>query len=309
MSVRPGSGISARPSSGTKEKGARRDLQIKVSARPYHLLQGPKPDLVIGKSLGLGVGMWGRWERSPPWKPASPSSLSAGFNSGFGLKDTWLSSLPRLQVGNGGKRELLSPPAWPLPISFSESLWALLFTITRSTNLGSAHGSPCLSLCLSRSSPSSLLPGLSRGFQPCLSFWLLGRIWGGASQSESRSTPVPPSASLLHREQRVRLCDGRPDHGGGHWRGHQPSPAQPLPLPLSPQSGRQLHALVRACDPISFLTLHFSYSLAPHPQRPTSALVPAVLGPSCPQPSNLPSLPPLLVAPMGGLDIPQHTPL
>nr|XP_054315319.1 zinc finger MYND domain-containing protein 15 isoform X2 [Pongo pygmaeus] len=65
--VRPGSGISARPSSGTKEKGGRRDLQIKVSAKPYHLLQGPKPDLVIG------------------------------FNSGFGLKDTWLRSLPRLQ--------------------------------------------------------------------------------------------------------------------------------------------------------------------------------------------------------------------
>uniref|UniRef100_A0A2K6TAD6 Zinc finger MYND-type containing 15 n=1 Tax=Saimiri boliviensis boliviensis TaxID=39432 RepID=A0A2K6TAD6_SAIBB len=67
VSVRNGSGVSARPSSGTKEKGSRRDLQIKVSARPYHLLQGPKPDLVIG------------------------------FNSGFGLKDTWLSSLPRLQ--------------------------------------------------------------------------------------------------------------------------------------------------------------------------------------------------------------------
>ncbi|XP_052513534.1 zinc finger MYND domain-containing protein 15 isoform X2 [Budorcas taxicolor] len=67
VSVRPASGISARLSSGTKEKGGRRDLQIKVSARPYHLLQGPKPDLVIG------------------------------FNSGFGLKDTWLSSLPRLQ--------------------------------------------------------------------------------------------------------------------------------------------------------------------------------------------------------------------
>uniref|UniRef100_A0A8C8YPW7 Zinc finger MYND-type containing 15 n=1 Tax=Prolemur simus TaxID=1328070 RepID=A0A8C8YPW7_PROSS len=67
VSVRPGSGVSARLNSGTKEKGGRRDLQIKVSARPYHLLQGPKPDLVIG------------------------------FNSGFGLKDTWLSSLPRLQ--------------------------------------------------------------------------------------------------------------------------------------------------------------------------------------------------------------------
>ncbi|XP_053749308.1 zinc finger MYND domain-containing protein 15 [Panthera pardus] len=67
VSVRPGSGVSGRLSSGTKEKGGRRDLQIKVSARPYHLLQGPKPDVVIG------------------------------FNSGFGLKDTWLSSLPRLQ--------------------------------------------------------------------------------------------------------------------------------------------------------------------------------------------------------------------
>ncbi|XP_059236272.1 zinc finger MYND domain-containing protein 15 isoform X5 [Mustela nigripes] len=67
VSVRPGSGVSARLSSSTKEKGGRRDLQIKVCARPYHLLQGPKPDLVIG------------------------------FNSGFGLKDTWLSSLPRLQ--------------------------------------------------------------------------------------------------------------------------------------------------------------------------------------------------------------------
>uniref|UniRef100_H0UX69 Zinc finger MYND-type containing 15 n=1 Tax=Cavia porcellus TaxID=10141 RepID=H0UX69_CAVPO len=67
VSVRPSCGVSARLNSGTKEKGGRRDLQIKVLARPYHLLQGPKPDLVIG------------------------------FNSGFGLKDTWLSSLPRLQ--------------------------------------------------------------------------------------------------------------------------------------------------------------------------------------------------------------------
>ncbi|XP_060060204.1 zinc finger MYND domain-containing protein 15 isoform X2 [Erinaceus europaeus] len=94
-SVRPGSGVSARLNSGTKEKGGRRDLQIKMSARPYHLLQGPKPDLVI----------------------------------------------------------------------------------------------------------------------------------------------VPPSASLLHGEQRVWLYDGRPDYGSGHWWGYQPSTAQPLPLPLSPQSG------------------------------------------------------------------------
>lgn len=72
VSVRPCSGVSARLSSGTKEKGVRRDLQIKVSARPYHLLQGPKPDLVIGKSRG--------WERGEgarrPWKLASLCSPS-----------------------------------------------------------------------------------------------------------------------------------------------------------------------------------------------------------------------------------------
>ncbi|XP_030718062.1 zinc finger MYND domain-containing protein 15 isoform X2 [Globicephala melas] len=82
VSVRPGSGVSARLSSGTKEKGGRRDLQIKVSARPYHLLQGPKPDLVIG---------------GPGSQLLLALLSSAGFNSGFGLKDTWLSSLPRLQ--------------------------------------------------------------------------------------------------------------------------------------------------------------------------------------------------------------------
>ncbi|XP_073091048.1 zinc finger MYND domain-containing protein 15 isoform X13 [Manis javanica] len=67
VSLRPCCEVSARLSSGNKEKGGRRDLQIKVSVRSYHLLQGPKPDLVVG------------------------------FNPGFGLKDTWLSSLPRLQ--------------------------------------------------------------------------------------------------------------------------------------------------------------------------------------------------------------------
>ncbi|KAI5280908.1 zinc finger MYND domain-containing protein 15 isoform X2 [Manis pentadactyla] len=67
VSLRPCSEVSAHLSSGNKEKGGRRDLQIKVSVRSYHLLQGPKPDLVVG------------------------------FNPGFGLKDTWLSSLPRLQ--------------------------------------------------------------------------------------------------------------------------------------------------------------------------------------------------------------------
>ncbi|KAM4675909.1 zinc finger MYND domain-containing protein 15 [Discoglossus pictus] len=44
-----------------------RGIHIKIHSRPYHTLQAAKPDLVIG------------------------------FNSGFGLNDTWLSTLPRLQ--------------------------------------------------------------------------------------------------------------------------------------------------------------------------------------------------------------------
>ncbi|XP_069071758.1 zinc finger MYND domain-containing protein 15 [Pleurodeles waltl] len=65
---RKGSGVvRATPSFTVKEKGDKKRVQVKVYSRPYHSLQGPKPDIVIG------------------------------FNSGFGLKDTWLSSLPRLQ--------------------------------------------------------------------------------------------------------------------------------------------------------------------------------------------------------------------
>ncbi|XP_061446231.1 zinc finger MYND domain-containing protein 15 [Rhineura floridana] len=60
-------GVSVRPGLAPRSKGGRRELQLGFSARPYHLLQAPKPDLVIG------------------------------FNSGFALKETWLSSLPRLQ--------------------------------------------------------------------------------------------------------------------------------------------------------------------------------------------------------------------
>nr|XP_060641822.1 zinc finger MYND domain-containing protein 15 [Anolis sagrei ordinatus] len=70
--ISPGSlqqhiGVSVRPGLTPRSKGGRRELQMGFSARPYHLLQAPKPDLVIG------------------------------FNSGFALKETWLSSLPRLQ--------------------------------------------------------------------------------------------------------------------------------------------------------------------------------------------------------------------
>ncbi|XP_060112452.1 zinc finger MYND domain-containing protein 15 [Heteronotia binoei] len=60
-------GVSVQAGGAARSKGGRRELQLGFSARPYHLLQAPKPDLVIG------------------------------FNSGFALKETWLSSLPRLQ--------------------------------------------------------------------------------------------------------------------------------------------------------------------------------------------------------------------
>ncbi|XP_025032257.1 zinc finger MYND domain-containing protein 15 [Python bivittatus] len=60
-------GVSVQPGLAPRSKGGRRELQLGFSARPYHLLQAPKPDLVIG------------------------------FNSGFALKETWLSVLPRLQ--------------------------------------------------------------------------------------------------------------------------------------------------------------------------------------------------------------------
>ncbi|XP_042329872.1 zinc finger MYND domain-containing protein 15, partial [Sceloporus undulatus] len=56
-------GVSVQPGLTPRSKGGRRELQLGFSARPYHLLQAPKPDLVIG------------------------------FNSGFALKETWLSSL------------------------------------------------------------------------------------------------------------------------------------------------------------------------------------------------------------------------
>uniref|UniRef100_A0A8D2LGT8 Zinc finger MYND-type containing 15 n=1 Tax=Varanus komodoensis TaxID=61221 RepID=A0A8D2LGT8_VARKO len=56
------------PGLAPRSKGGRRELQLGFSARPYHLLQAPKADLVIA------------------------------FNSGLALKETWRSSLPRLQV-------------------------------------------------------------------------------------------------------------------------------------------------------------------------------------------------------------------
>ncbi|XP_026859571.2 zinc finger MYND domain-containing protein 15 [Electrophorus electricus] len=55
------------PAVGSEEKADRRSIRIKVYKRAYHMLLGPKPDLVIGFS------------------PAIP------------LHDLWLSALPRLQ--------------------------------------------------------------------------------------------------------------------------------------------------------------------------------------------------------------------
>ncbi|XP_058036245.1 zinc finger MYND domain-containing protein 15 [Ahaetulla prasina] len=69
-------GVSVLPGLAPRAKGGRRELQLGFSARPYHLLQAPKPDLVIAPIVPL---------------------ICPGFNSGFALKETWLSALPRLQ--------------------------------------------------------------------------------------------------------------------------------------------------------------------------------------------------------------------
>lgn len=78
--------------------------------------------------------------------PALP--LSTGFNSGFGLKDTWLSSLPRLQVGNEAKGNF----SYPLP-SPSSFLKRLCFPIICPTDVGRPTGPLALSVSASCLSP------------------------------------------------------------------------------------------------------------------------------------------------------------
>ncbi|KAL6490731.1 hypothetical protein MHYP_G00010760 [Metynnis hypsauchen] len=55
------------PALGSEEKADKKSIRVKAYKRAYHMLQGPKPDLVIG------------------FRPAIP------------LHDSWLSTLPRLQ--------------------------------------------------------------------------------------------------------------------------------------------------------------------------------------------------------------------
>ncbi|MBN3314629.1 ZMY15 protein, partial [Atractosteus spatula] len=56
------------PSMALEEKTEKKSIRVRICSRAYHLFQGPKPNLVIG------------------------------FRSGFGLGDSWLSTLPRLQA-------------------------------------------------------------------------------------------------------------------------------------------------------------------------------------------------------------------
>ncbi|XP_059989724.1 zinc finger MYND domain-containing protein 15 isoform X10 [Lagenorhynchus albirostris] len=117
VSVRPGSGVSARLSSGTKEKGGRRDLQIKVSARPYHLLQGPKPDLVIGHLAELAAPVTGAgWDKRDLLSPPARSLLLF-----------WKSLLPHhLLYRPGVRQRVLLPPSVPAScLSPSRSAWVL----------------------------------------------------------------------------------------------------------------------------------------------------------------------------------------
>nr|XP_017525924.2 zinc finger MYND domain-containing protein 15 isoform X10 [Manis javanica] len=174
VSLRPCCEVSARLSSGNKEKGGRRDLQIKVSVRSYHLLQGPKPDLVVGKSLGRNVRKV-EGGHGNQLLPALPPFV--GFNPGFGLKDTWLSSLPRLQVRKG--TSLTSCPVLPFPKVSAPSNAPMRRHV---------HGSSCSSL-----STSPIQVGLDPQFptQPVTPFVREVTWWEPLRVSKG---PAPPQS-------------------------------------------------------------------------------------------------------------------
>lgn len=80
---------------GLKKRVAAETCRSRFQLDPTTCFRGPS---LTWLSVRTWVGVQERQER--PWEPAYPVvHWSTGFNSGFGLKDTWLSLLPRLQVG------------------------------------------------------------------------------------------------------------------------------------------------------------------------------------------------------------------
>uniref|UniRef100_UPI00398EF142 zinc finger MYND domain-containing protein 15-like n=1 Tax=Pristiophorus japonicus TaxID=55135 RepID=UPI00398EF142 len=143
------------------ERSDRRNIRIKVCSKPYHMLQGPKADLVIG------------------------------FNVGFGLSETWLRSLPRLQS--------LRVPAY-----FTEcSEYSCV--IDNQTMTTAAGGSVSRPLLNPFRSPFRIigidnnLPWYSNAYL----FHLVYKANAVTSRQQAPPTPLPPSEPLPNPLQEI----------------------------------------------------------------------------------------------------------
>ncbi|XP_043393062.1 LOW QUALITY PROTEIN: zinc finger MYND domain-containing protein 15, partial [Chelonia mydas] len=157
-----------------KAKGGRGGLQLKFCAQPTPLLQGPKPDLVIG------------------------------FNSGFALKDTWLSALPRLQA--------LRVPAYFTECSeYSCAVDEATVSMATGGSTGPPHVNPFRSP-FRQAGVDNAMPWYSNAFI----FHLLYKGGGGGARQPPGPAP-PPAPSPAHPEPgpaRARRKEKRQNRGG-----------------------------------------------------------------------------------------------
>ncbi|CAM4706519.1 unnamed protein product [Lepidochelys olivacea] len=167
-------GVRVWPGPAPKAKGGRGGLQLKFCAQPTPLLQGPRPDLVIG------------------------------FNSGFALKDTWLSALPRLQA--------LRVPAYFTECSeYSCAVDEATVSMATGGSTGPPHVNPFRSP-FRQAGVDNAMPWYSNAFI----FHLLYK--GGAGGPRQPPGPAPPPApSPAHPEPgpaRARRKEKRQNRGG-----------------------------------------------------------------------------------------------
>ncbi|CAM4718837.1 unnamed protein product [Caretta caretta] len=167
-------GVRVWPGPAPKAKGGRGGLQLKFCAQPTPLLQGPRPDLVIG------------------------------FNSGFALKDTWLSALPRLQA--------LRVPAYFTECSeYSCAVDEATVSMATGGSTGPPHVNPFRSP-FRQAGVDNAMPWYANAFI----FHLLYK--GGAGGPRQPPGPAPPPApSPAHLEPspaRARRKEKRQNRGG-----------------------------------------------------------------------------------------------
>ncbi|XP_038242103.2 LOW QUALITY PROTEIN: zinc finger MYND domain-containing protein 15 [Dermochelys coriacea] len=167
-------GVRVWPGPAPKAKGGRGGLQLKFCAQPTPLLQGPKPDLVIG------------------------------FNSGFALKDTWLSALPRLQA--------LRVPAYFTECSeYSCAVDEATVSMATGGSAGPAHVNPFRSP-FRQAGIDNAMPWYSNAFI----FHLLYKGRAGGARQPPRPAP-PPTPGPAHPEPgpaRARRKEKRQNRGG-----------------------------------------------------------------------------------------------